>query len=76
MQEDDRVGSRVFAEFLPISFPECDRLLQTVLSTRLDSGDSLDSAAVGDGVDQAQLLAEGVCDEVLLTVDGWDSRPG
>ena len=75
MLEDDRVGSSVFAEFLPISFPECDRLLQTVLSSRLDSGDSLDSAAAGDGVDQARLLGEGVCDEVFLTVDGWTPAP-
>ena len=75
LHEDNRVGSRVFAEFLPGSFPECDRLLQTVLSTRLDSGDSLDSAAADDGVDQARLLAEGVCDEVLLTVDGWTPVP-
>ncbi len=75
MLEDDRVGSSVFAEFLPISFPECDRLLQTVLSSRLDSGDSLDSAAVGDAVDPARLLGEGVCDEVFLTVDGWTPAP-
>lgn len=49
-------------EFLPNSYPECDSLLQTVISTQLDSGLVLDASGVDDAVDQVRILADGACE--------------
>lgn len=75
LSKRNRVGGMVRAEFLGMAFPECDHLLQTVISAQLDSGILLDSPGVGDAVDEARLLAEGVCDEEILVNRGWIPAP-
>ena len=61
------------SESLDYSYPECDRLLQTVMSTQLESGLVLDASAVDDAVDQARLLADGACDQSGILA--WNPAP-
>ena len=61
LMDRDRRGHSLDV-ILRYSYPECDSLLQTVISAQLDSGLDLDASGVDDAVDQARLLAEGACD--------------
>ncbi len=49
-------------KFLPNSYPECDSLLQTVISTQLDAGEVPDASAVMDLVEEVRTQAGGGCD--------------
>ena len=49
-------------ENLRYSYPECDRLLQTVISTRLESGLELDASGILGLVEEVRVSADGVCD--------------
>lgn len=44
------------------AYPECDSLLQTVISTQLDAGEVPDASAVMDLVEEVRMQAGGGCD--------------
>ena len=82
LEEGLRPGSELASRYrkgyslnkhLPYTFPECDRLLQTVISTRLEAGLDLDASGVGDAIDESRVLAEGVCDANRPL--GWRAAP-
>ena len=49
-------------ENLRYSYPECDSLLQAVISTQLDSGLELDASGILGLVEEVRVSADGVCD--------------
>ena len=47
---------------LPISYPECDELLQEAVSARLEAGEVPDASAILDLVEEVRAQAGGACD--------------